>query len=179
MRNGKMLVAAFGAALLIAAPAEAQMRTVTFGVAAGPSLPIGDLGDHFNTGWHVQGSFALAPMTLPFGVRADLNYQRFPEKAHDDHSIDMLSGIVNGIFALPGVNMRPYLTAGVGAYNTSFDDHDDDNGNGSTTDIGINGGAGVQFGLGALNAFLEAKFHNVFSEGSATRFIPVSIGIMF
>jgi hypothetical protein len=176
MGKGNMFVAAFGAALLIAAPAEAQMRTVTFGVAAGPTLPIGHLGDDVNTGWHVQGSFALAPMSLPFGVRADLNYQRFTETHDADHKLTMLSGIVNGIFALPGMGMRPYLSAGVGAYNARGDEA---HGSAESTDVGVNGGGGLQFGLGGMNAFLEARFHNVFSEGEATRFIPISIGIMF
>jgi hypothetical protein len=173
MRSGKMFVVAFAAALMFSAPAEAQMRTVTFGVAGGPTLPVGHLADDVNTGFHVQGSFALAPMTLPFGVRADLNYQRFTETAHDDHTLTMLSGIVNGIFGLPGVGMRPYLTAGVGAYNQSGE-HD-----GDSTNVGVNGGGGLQFGLGGMNAFLEAKFHNVFTSGEATRFIPISLGIMF
>jgi len=168
-----MFAVALGAALTIAAPAEAQMRTVTLGVAGGPSFPIGHLGDHFNTGWHVQGSFALAPMTLPFGVRADLMYQRFPDAVHTDEQETTLAGIVNGIFALPGVGLRPYVSAGVGAYNTRFADD-----GGEATNIGVNGGAGIQFGLMGMNAFLEGKFHNVFGDESS-RFIPISLGIMF
>jgi hypothetical protein len=166
-----MFVAALGSALAIAAPAEAQMRTVTFGVAGGPSL---SMDDHFGTGWHVQGSFALAPMALPFGVRADLFYQTLPDVDHADEKETTLAGIVNGVFALPGVAIRPYVSAGVGAYNTRFADDA-----GESTNVGVNGGLGVQFGLGGMNAFLEGKFHNVFTSGEAARFIPISIGIMF
>jgi hypothetical protein len=168
MKKATMFVAAL-AAVMVAAPAEAQMRTATFGVGGGPTLPIGDLGNVYDTGWHVQGSFALAPMTLPFGVRVDLNYTNFP---HGDHSDSMLAGIVNGMFALPAAGLRPYLSAGVGAYNSKHDDQ-------SETDIGVNGGAGLQFGMFGMNAYLEGRLHNLFTEGASSRFIPISVGIMF
>jgi hypothetical protein len=179
MNKGKMFAVALGAALMIAAPAEAQMRTATFGVGGGPSFPIGHLADDFGTGFHVQGSFALAPMTLPFGVRADLFYQRMTETAagHTDDTETTLAGIVNGIFALPGVGVRPYVSAGVGAYNTRFAHAQ--GGAEDATNVGVNGGAGVQFGLLGMNAFLEGKFHNVFTANEASRFIPITIGIMF
>jgi hypothetical protein len=175
MKKVRYLAAVVGAALMIAAPAEAQVRQVSVGFAAGPSFALGALGDNVNTGWHAQGSVALAPVTLPFGVRADLFYQRFTEAdaGHEDHRITTLAGILNGVFALGGFGLRPYASVGAGVYNTTGE-HEVD-----ATDIGINAGLGAQFGLGGLNAFIEGKFHNVFATGEAMRFIPISIGIMF
>jgi hypothetical protein len=173
MRKRTLFAAAVGAALMIASPAEAQVRQVSVGFAGGPSFPVGDIqGFEHRTGWHVQGSFALAPVTLPFGVRADLFYQQLTEEHDTDHRTTTLAGIVNGIFGLGGFGLRPYASVGVGVYNTSGE-HEAD-----TTDFGINGGLGAQFGLGGLNAFIEGKFHNLFGDESM-RFIPISIGIMF
>jgi hypothetical protein len=175
MIRGKLVVAALGATLLFAAPAEAQLRTVMFGAGGGVSIPVGDFGKGFDTGFHLQGSMAFAPVMLPFGVRADLFYQRVTESGpgHDDHALTHLAGILNAIFPLGGFGVRPYASAGVGVYNARGE-HDVE-----STDLGLNGGLGVQFGLGGLNAFLEGKFHHVMTSGTATQFVPITIGIMF
>lgn len=171
--KAKLLAAVVGGALLVAAPAEAQIRTVTFGVSGGVSIPVGELGDHFGTGWHVQGSLAFAPMALPFGVRADLFYQDLPDDVDPGENETTLAGIVNAIFGFGGNGARPYGSLGAGVYNIRLADD-----LGEVTKLGLNLGLGVQFGLGAVNAFLEGKFHHVFADES-TQFIPLSIGILF
>jgi hypothetical protein len=173
MMKGKLIAAVLGGALLVAAPAEAQVRTVSFGVGGGVSLPVGDLGDHFGTGWHIQGSALFAPMTLPFGVRADLFYQSMPDDIHDDENFTTLAFIANGLFNLGAApTFQPYLTAGAGVYNSRFDE-------GESTDLGLNGGLGLRFGLGGVSAMLEGKFHHLFTSGESTQFIPISFGILF
>jgi hypothetical protein len=70
--------------------------------------------------------------------------------------------------------VKPYLTAGVGLYNW-----EDDISGSSSTNVGINGGAGLQFQLAGFSTYLETRLQNVFTEGEATRIVPVSFGMMF
>ena len=47
----------------------------------------------------------------------------------------------------------------------------------ASTDFGINAGAGFDFQAGAVALFVEGRFHNVFSDGSNTNFIPITVGV--
>ncbi len=47
----------------------------------------------------------------------------------------------------------------------------------SETDFGINGGAGFDFVAGSLSLFVEGRFHNVFTEGESSNFIPITVGV--
>ena len=47
----------------------------------------------------------------------------------------------------------------------------------SATEAAWNVGAGVRLGLPGLGVFAEARLHNVFTEGDASRFVPVTLGI--
>ncbi|MDZ7631797.1 MAG: hypothetical protein U5K74_10735 [Gemmatimonadaceae bacterium] len=64
----------------------------------------------------------------------------------------------------------PYVIGGVGVYNGT---------EGIGTKFGINGGGGVTFKLSGFDAFAEARFHNIFTDGFSSRIIPVSFGINF
>ena len=206
-------------AATIAAPfvANAQMAPTTpaigFGIIGGATFPVGDYGDAAATGFNVGGFVDFGRRLGPFGIRADVLYHGFGdqdliETSGPGTSIDlsnkysMVTGTLNGVFGIPLENspVRPYLTAGVGAYYiknsprcvtdsttcTSFiRDFGDDN----TTKFGINGGAGIEFGLGGAAAFLEARFHNVFqgtpdltcTQASCNRLalqmVPVNLGV--
>jgi opacity protein-like surface antigen len=54
-----------------------------------------------------------------------------------------------------------------------------ESGSDSETKFGLNGGAGIEFGLSGLATFVEARFHSVFTEDSKTNFVPISFGIKF
>jgi hypothetical protein len=49
----------------------------------------------------------------------------------------------------------------------------------SETNVGLNAGVGLDFGLSGLSTFLEARFHSVFTDGSNTNFVPIVFGIRF
>jgi hypothetical protein len=49
----------------------------------------------------------------------------------------------------------------------------------SSTDFGVNAGAGFDFQAGSVGLFVEGRFHNVFSDGSDGTFIPITVGIRF
>lgn len=161
-------------------PAAGAAGQVQLSVAGGPSFPVGHLGDEFQLGYRVQTSAGLS-VPLPIGFRVDAAYTHFPE-THG--SFRNISGTANGIVNLGGIGVSPYLIGGLGVYNSRVshdedDEHDHDHADGSTTNLGVNFGAGVRMPLPGLTLFVEARLHNLFSEGEQTRFIPLSFGFAF
>ncbi len=155
--------------------AEAQTRPV-FGVAAGITAPQGDLGDFVDNGYHVGVAVGFKVPVLPVALRGDLAYTTFGAKDLDG-SLNTLNLSVNAVHAFPGVAIRPYVIGGLGMYRTSGSD-DLDSGE-TVTDMGLNGGAGIQFKLAGMQSFVEARYTHIMSEDDATKVIPISFGIMF
>ena len=87
---------------------------------------------------------------------------------------------------IPFGPIRPYVTAGLGAFRIS-----DDLQNASSTapptsaiKFGIDGGAGVRIKFGRLEAFVEGKVQNVYTDQGAINTktitsIPVTFGVLF
>jgi hypothetical protein len=156
------------------APGEAQAQLLRFGIGAGPSIPMGDLGDAVNTGFHAQGMVALRVPLLPLSLRGDVLFQRFSADAPGVGNFQQIAGVVNGFYTLLPVPMvSPYVSGGVGLYNSSFGGGD------SSTDFGVNVGAGLRVNLLLVEVFGEARLHNVFGEGDSQRTLPVTVGVMF
>lgn len=177
MKTFRAAVSAAGLALALSAGSTSAQ--VQLSIAGGPSFPLGTLGDVVEMGYHAQVSGALSLPLLPVGVRVDGMINRFPE-AGDNFQV--LSGSVNAILSIPSIGITPYLIGGLGAYNSRFTDAGEpghEHEEGSTTNVGANIGAGVRLGLPGLSAFAEARLHNLFSEGSHTRFVPLSLGLSF
>ncbi len=169
------------AAAAFAAPADAQIRPFQISIAGGPSFTTGDLSNEAGTGYHVQGSVGFNVPLLPFGVRADLLWQEFPVSGADGH-FRQIGGLLNGTFSLPAPIIRPYVLAGAGVINhtepeTTHDGHIHTGS--SSTDVGFNAGAGVEFPFVGMSAFLEGRYLNIVGGNSAARSIPVTIGIRF
>ena len=87
--------------------------------------------------------------------------------------ITITSANANIVYALPGVGMRPYLIGGAGIYGYK----PDVDGAKTNTDFGLNGGIGASFPLSGFSTFIEARYHHIFTDGTATQFIPVTFGI--
>ncbi len=90
-------------------------------------------------------------------------------------SVDLIRGPV-----------RPYITAGVGAFNVKQTaiQGGASAGNFSSTKFGIDGGAGLAFQIGRIDAFVEARLQNVYTEEGvidqrSIQSIPVTFGIVF
>ena len=162
---------AVAAAGLVFGAADAQAQ-VSFGIAGGPTFPMGNLGDAVDMGYHVQASAAFSLPMLPVGIQADGMFTRFAFSDVDDANAQIISGAINAVINLPTPGVTPYIIGGVGYYNLSDDVSDED-----VNDFGINVDGGVRLGLPGLSVFAEARLHNVFTEGESTRFVPLSIGI--
>lgn len=152
----------------------AQDAAAQFAISAGPSFAAsGELRDDFEMGYHVQLSAGLNLPLLPVGFRADGFFNRFPHSV-DGHA-QIAGGALNAVLDVPMVGVTPYLIGGVGLYNSRYEH--EGHAHEATTDFGANIGAGARIGLPGLGIFVEARIHNLFSEGD--RFVPVSFGFRF
>src|SRR5262249_21378715 len=91
-------------------------------------------------------------------------------------------GTANVVFGFPvseTTRIRPYLIGGRGIYSVK-----------AKFDHGTSGGSEAKFGLkvgavcglnfqSTLGVLLAARFHNVFTEGSNPKFVPINAGIRF
>lgn len=176
-----MKKALFAGALVAAlglAPSAAEAQLLSFGVAGGPTIPMGATADVVNTGFNA-GIFADVNIPLlPVGGRADL---LFHQMTAEGHTLQVVGGTVNAKLRMPLLLISPYLIGGIGMYGTKYeDDHDHhaDEEHGWETNVGLNGGVGVQLRLLGMSAFAEARLQNVFGDESR-RFLPITFGISF
>ncbi len=167
------LVLAFGAG-----SAQAQSSIGGFG---GLTIPTGTLSDGLKTGWHLGALYRFKPAASPVGFQIDGMYQRNSFKAPGDGNQQIYNGTANVVFAFPTAAssaFKPYLIGGVGVYNIKVTDNTL-NASGSVTKFGVNAGAGfdIKFGPSPAVLFVEGRFHNVFTEGTNARLIPISAGV--
>jgi opacity protein-like surface antigen len=163
---------------------------VTLGFGGGVNVPVGDAGDGFDNGFNVRGIVGFQPPALPFGVRGALGYEAMDLASTVpgvSGSASILSGIAGMKFSLGTGPIKPYLTAGLGAFSVSskIDGVPD---SGSELKFGIDGGVGVDLRFGAIGAFVEARMQNVYtnegwnpslSGASTLQVVPVTFGLTF
>lgn len=187
MLKGVAALAVFAAAG--ASTLQAQTG-VQFGIGGGFTTPVGNLNDYAKTGYHglVVAGFQ-GPASLPVGFRIDGLFQRLGRTDEpfqtNDQALQTIAGIANAVYTIKTSEtstFRPYIIGGVGYYNTKTTNGNlNQNGSdtGSNSDVGINGGVGFNFVMGHLGLFVEGRIHHLFSEGSSTNFIPVTLGVKF
>lgn len=182
-----MRTCALVAALLLPAVASAQTtRAISVGAGGGLSLPMGDLGKAVESGYTVAGHIFLAPASMTMlSFRGDVSYDSWKGKgasATVDANSSSMGFLGNALVTLGESNaaMRPYLLGGGGAYrlkstgevaNVEYES--------TVTKPGIQIGAGANFKLSGFSTFLEAKYVNVFTEGSSTGYVPITFGVRF
>ena len=184
---------------------------VGFGIIGGATFPVGDYNKLAQTGFNVGAFVDFGRRVGPFGVRADVLYHGFGDRnlvstGNNSTSVtfsnkySMVTGTLNLVFGIPLENspVRPYLTGGIGGYyvrnspeclvaSTTCAFTGDSE---STTKFGLNGGGGIEFGLGGAAAFIESRFHQVFSGSpdlgcigtancnrAALQIVPVQLGV--
>ena len=173
------LVAVVASTVTLSSAAAAQTfgSPLTFGIAGGVSIPLGDFADFAGTGWHAGGLVEWNTPTSPIGVRAEGVYHKFGEKGENYPS--MIAGLVNLVWNFPMTQpytVRPYLIGGAGIYDERCD------GCPSQTKAGLNGGGGITIPLTGFSTFVEARFHIVFDSNTSqsnSTFVPISVGIHF
>jgi len=175
---------------------QPEHHLIRVGFGGGASVPTSHAGDVLKTGVNGQGYLLIDPgMGFP-AIRLNLGYSKFNFKDAvlgggnaEGHS-DILSGV--GGLSMPLFSLgpiRPYVTAGVGAFNVK-DSFEAAAAGGTVTPsdsklrFGIDGGAGLTLKLGRLEAFAEGRVQNVYTDQGAInpkniQSIPVTFGIIF
>jgi hypothetical protein len=182
MMKRLMLGAAVVGLSLVAAPtAHAQ---VGVGVSAGLSMPTGDFGDSFKSGYTVNGLIGFAMPLSPIGFRGEVGYNSWDGKSGgiaDGSTASSLSGTANIVLQVPGMIVaKPYVIGGLGYHRIKFDAGNvADLGNDTESKMGWNVGGGVNFGLGTLATMVEARYVTVNTDGGSTHYVPITFGIMF
>jgi outer membrane protein with beta-barrel domain len=172
---GAVLMASVGAAPAVAQGAE-------FSLGGGLTLPLGNFDDFAKLGWHGIGAVSFVPQDLPVGFQVDGSFSRLSDESPADIKSQLIYGTGNVIYKFKvaeETKFRPYLIGGGGVYNLDSKGDDVPSGVESVTKFGINAGAGFDFKAGAAGVFVEGRFHNVFTEGSNTNFIPFTVGVRF
>jgi opacity protein-like surface antigen len=194
MKSARMcrLLAAAVAAVPATLSAQAAVRTVSFGVQGGFTVPTGEYADAGESGWNVGGFLQWRPVNQVFGVRGELQYHRndikdsfLPVGSSGNFGVTYL-GVAPVLEVAPaGSGIGWYLLAGVGMYrfSTSYSESDISVST-DETEIGFNGGAGLRFRFGSANLFAEMRYHGVHvsdpdAGSSNITFMPFSIGISF
>lgn len=165
----------------------ASAQGAEFSIGAGASVPLSDFGDVAKTGYHGLVGISFAPSSFPLGFQFDGQYHRLKQDADiGNRTNQIIMGTGNLIYKFKtseDSKFRPYLIAGAGIYNFKLVSGDDVAGPGvgntgnTTTDFGLNGGAGFDIKAGGVGFFAEGRFHDVFSDGPNTKFIPITVGI--
>jgi opacity protein-like surface antigen len=184
-RRFVVVVVALSLALLYSATANAMERPFQIGFGGGVSVPVSDYKTAFDNGFHGKAMFRWKVPALPLSLGTSLGYEKFDLRSAlpgVTGSQSILSALGNASYHFPVGPIKPYVTAGLGAYNikssaTGFPDA-------STTKFGIDGGLGIEFKLGGFSAFAEGKIENIYTEKGLTQsfntqVIPVTFGILF
>jgi hypothetical protein len=170
---GAVLMASVGAAPAVAQGAE-------FLLGGGVSIPSGTFDDFAKLGWHGTAGLSFVPQNLPVGFQVDGSFSRLSDDTSADLQSQLIYGTGNVLYRFKvseDTRFRPYLIGGGGVYNLDVKGDDADPDAESVTKFGINAGAGFDFKAGAAGVFVEGRFHNVFTEGDNTSFIPITVGV--
>ncbi len=191
--------------LCLTAPvAQAQMgmmghdvpgqRMFTFGIGGGLSVPVSDAKDALKNGFNGEAYVRFQPPALPVGFGVNFTFQRFDLKdaaiqsagvsAGGSGTGQMIGGLAHVKYDLLRGPIRPYIAAGLGAYNFNSDVSGAPGGSVSTTKFGINGTVGVSVRIAAVSAFVQGRIDNVYSDRGAIdvktiQVVPVTLGVEF
>lgn len=175
MSNGNKVLVAVLALAFTASSAVAQvpLKPWSFGVQAGASMPMGDFADGWSTGFNAGGNVRFKAPAIPVAIQGELLYNSFSGKTVGAFEMPTTNILGYGVAVSWAMPTGLYFIGGLGMYNGSCD------GCTSSTDMGLNVGAGFNIPLTGFGTFIEARYHTVQTEGSSTNFVPISFGIRF
>jgi hypothetical protein len=183
-------IVAVSAMLLVSAAAYAQ-TPIKFGVGAGLNVPVSNVKDYLDAGYRGQAMAKVGLPMLPVSVRFNAGVEQmnlkdsvFPATGKST----IISGGADAMWAIPMGPLKPYMLAGLGAYNTRWSMEGSETV--TSTRLGLDAGGGIEFPLGMMSGFFETKLQNIFSDsktssslGSSkdfpTRTIPITLGVYF
>jgi hypothetical protein len=164
-----------------AGTADAQFSSpIRFNVHAGAAVPVGTLADNSlgggaaELGFRVGAGLELRPAFSPVGLRFDGAYDRMGIEG-TNLNWTFWSITANGVLSPTASPL--YFIGGLGFYSTDVTGEGVDSP--SESDIGFNIGAGLSVPLTGFSSFIEARWHNINTEGDNISYIPIVFGIRF
>jgi hypothetical protein len=175
-------VAALAMGMLVSA-STLHAQGAEFSLGGGVDVPLGDFDDAAKLGFHGLAGVSVVPTNWPVGIQVDGNWSQFSDDTPADIKYQLIYGTANVVYKFKTseeTRFRPYLIGGGGVYNFKVKGDDvlagvDD----SETKFGINAGAGFDIMAGSAGLFVEGRFHDVFTSGSNTTFLPITVGVRF
>jgi hypothetical protein len=153
-----------------------------FSLGGGVDLPLGDFDDVAKLGFHGLAGVSVVPANWPVGIQVDGSYSQFKDDTPlPVDKYQLIYGTANIVYKFKTSEesrFRPYLIGGGGVYN--FKAKGDGTLAGieaSETKFGINAGAGFDIKAGGAGLFVEGRFHDVFTAGPNTKFLPITVGV--
>lgn len=169
------------AALALGSRAAAAQSLTTFGVAGGAAIPVGSYTNGLNTGYNVSVSLGMASRISPVGFRAEAMYNQEGWQGYQGITHRVVAGTANLTYDLSGMSAGPagglYLIGGAGIYG-SYDRGGFMDGSPTSTNAGLNGGAGWRLPLTDFNVYVEARYHYILG-GNGEQLIPITVGVTF
>lgn len=181
----KILVGAAVFAAMVGTASSVQAQSTSsarYGVSGGLTLPIGNLGDAYGSGFNINAHASVKPSSFPATLRGDASLWTIGGKTvsggggegtfkSDSRTLFSINGnVIYNFESAKDATFVPYVIGGGGIYSgtQNFGTH-----------IGLSGGGGVTFKLAGFDAFVEGRLHNIFGDGGSARLIPISFGVMF
>jgi hypothetical protein len=165
------------ALLCLLGAVQAEGQVLSAGLSGAPVLQVGSFGDGrtLGTGWHVGAGARLDMRTRPFGFQFDAGVASSPyaDAGREGHVQSWDAGL-SGVWRPVGVThpVRPYLMAGLGVYYVEEPER-------NLITPALSAGAGVEGGTRAIRAFVEARYHYVFTWGGDLQYVPISVGVRY
>ena len=162
-----------GSIVLLCAPGSGSAQASVL-LGGGLTTPLGTFRETTDAGYHARAAFQLGIPTIPISVRLDAAYHRLAEADPTFEAASILAGAVDVVYSMPGVGLLPYLLVGVGRHRVRGGP------DGMARTVYRNGfalGFGVGLGSGPLGGFVEIRYAQIAGEPSATKYVPVTVGL--
>jgi hypothetical protein len=180
-----------------------------FGVGGGANFPQNQLNNVYDAGPSANVQIGYDPQTAPIGLRLNLGYNRLngatlatastgtTRTTVEAESSNLFSALLDAKVRLPfgrlfGATSGLYALGGGGvAYFQNYQQFQRVSGTpvgGNTagtlraedaTRFAVNGGVGLDFGIGPASLFAEGRYVRIFTQGGNSNYIPVTLGVRF
>lgn len=161
---------------------------LSLGVGGGATIPTGNGGSSVKTGINGQ-AYALVQLPGFLALRFNFGYQKFDYNLNNTLGTtpgtrEILSGVGGLQINLLHGPVRPYLTAGVGAFDLKGPTDSLATTTMSKINFGIDAGAGLAVVVGRVSAFAEGRVQNVYTKDGGfiksakqINVVPVTFGL--
>jgi len=178
MKKLLVLGATLALVVFLAAGLSATERKGMFGADLGGvlTLPMGDFGDAFKMGWRAGANVGyFVTDQIQVGATGAYSQNKVDDTAATDKvNIWQFGAFGKYMFKMQNPTIAPYVRTGLAMYNAKLSTA----GATGSTDVGINGGLGVNFAVSpTASVFVEGAYHNIFTEGSSTNYLAANAGL--